>query len=263
MILAGLPAADGMAALLLDRLKQRLVRTGEARGLCACGRFEGESSLCRKPFDAPSAKRSGAKWCGPPVLEQVEQEAVRWVLAISAYSCSPTSGPSISLRFGGGRRFWQPAEAGITLLVGGAWRLFETGLAVTRARRGRGASRARTVRHCCAPWPAGHHGGRLMSALDPGAQHRAASGQRRRRRHQSVSARRPWSRLFSGASYLIETSFALATTQGECQGHGERITFPQWRCAIRTGIISAFSTLGSVRNNSRTGSSTSSRSRCR
>jgi len=30
LVLAALPAADGMAALLIDRLKQRLVRTGEA-----------------------------------------------------------------------------------------------------------------------------------------------------------------------------------------------------------------------------------------
>src|SRR5947209_8708827 len=168
-------------------------------------------------------------------LERVEQEAVRWVLAISAvfllaeiwsldfYPFLPEGAPAV---------FASLAEAGITLLIGWyAWRLFETALAVKLSREeGGGQSRARTVQ------PLLRAVGRLvigavalMSALSSLGLNIApllasagvvgiAVG---------FGAQTLVRDLFSGASYLIEDVFRVGDyiEGGNAKGTIERITF--------------------------------------
>jgi hypothetical protein len=160
VILAGLPAIDGMAALLLDRLQRRLVQSGQA------------SRRIFTPSDDPEAEELTAL-VNP--LHQAEQGAIRaemarsagdltavvrqkmrWTIAIAAvllladtwsfdlYPVFPQWAPTV---------LGNIAEAGATLLIGWyAWRLFETGLAVKLSREAGGTrSRARTVQPLLAP----------------------------------------------------------------------------------------------------------------
>jgi hypothetical protein len=147
-VLAALPAADGIAALLLDRLKQRLVRTGKASRRIyapAADLKDEELAAVEKPLDHAEREAIGREMVrSAGALERVEQEAVRWVLAISAvfllaeiwsldfYPFLPLWAPTV---------FASLTEASITLLIGWyAWRLFETGLAgQIEPRRGRSA----------------------------------------------------------------------------------------------------------------------------
>jgi hypothetical protein len=83
-----LPAADGMAALLLERLKQRLVRQGEAsRHICVPSPDPEDEALAavEKPLDQAERDAVGLEMArSAGALADVEQEAVRWALAISA-----------------------------------------------------------------------------------------------------------------------------------------------------------------------------------
>jgi small-conductance mechanosensitive channel len=267
MILAGLPAADGMAALLLDRLKQRLVRTGGAsrRIYAPAANLEDEElAAVEKPLDQAEREAIGREMVrSAGALERVEQEAVRWVLAISAifllaeiwsldfYPFLPDWAPAV---------FASLAEAGITVLVGWyAWRLFETGLAVKLSREeGAVQSRARTVQ------PLLRAVGRLvigavalMSALSTLGLNIApllasagvvgiAVG---------FGAQTLVRDLFSGASYLIEDVFRIGDyiEGGNAKGTVERITFRTVALRHQNGPLHfvPYGTLGSVRNNSR------------
>jgi hypothetical protein len=125
-ILAGLPAADGMTALLLDSAKQRLVRTGKASQRIyapAADSEDEELASVEKPLDHAEREAIGREMArSAGALERVEQEAVRWVLTISAvfllaeiwsldfYPFLPEWAPAV---------FASLAEAGITLLIGG------------------------------------------------------------------------------------------------------------------------------------------------
>lgn len=267
MILAGLPAADGMAALLLDRLKQRLVRTGEAsrRIYAPAADLEDEElAAVEKPLDQAEREAIGREMVrSAAALERVEQEAVRWVLAISAIFLLATIWP---LDFYPFLPEWAPAvfaslaEAGITLLVGWySWRLFETGLAVKLSREEGGVqSRARTVQ------PLLRAVGRLvigavalMSALSTLGLNIApllasagvvgiAVG---------FGAQTLVRDLFSGASYLIEDVFRIGDyiEGGNAKGTVERITFRTVALRHQNGPLHfvPYGTLGSVRNNSR------------
>jgi small-conductance mechanosensitive channel len=267
MILAGLPAADGMAALLLDRLKQRLVRTGKAsrRIYAPAADLEDEElAAVEKPLDHAEREAIGREMGrSAGALKRVEQEAVRWVLAISAvfllaeiwsldfYPFLPEWAPAV---------FASLAEAGITLLIGWyAWRLFETGLAVKLSREEGGVqSRARTVQ------PLLRAVGRLvigavalMSALSTLGLNIApllasagvvgiAVG---------FGAQTLVRDLFSGASYLIEDVFRIGDyiEGGNAKGTVERITFRTVALRHQNGPLHfvPYGTLGSVRNNSR------------
>jgi small-conductance mechanosensitive channel len=266
-ILAGLPAADGMAALLLDSAKQRLVRTGKAsrRIYAPAADLEDEElAAVEKPLDQAEREAIGREMVrSAGALERVEQEAVRWVLAISAvfllaeiwsldfYPFLPEWAPAV---------FASLAEAGITLLVGWyAWRLFETGLAVKLSREEGGVqSRARTVQ------PLLRAVGRLvigavalMSALSTLGLNIApllasagvvgiAVG---------FGAQTLVRDLFNGASYLIEDVFRIGDyiEGGNAKGTVERITFRTVALRHQNGPLHfvPYGTLGSVRNNSR------------
>jgi small-conductance mechanosensitive channel len=267
MILAGLPAADGMAALLLDRLKRRLVRTGEAsrRIYAPAANLEDEElAAVEKPLDQAEREAIGREMVrSAGALERVEQEAVRWVLAISAifllaeiwsldlYPFLPEWAPTV---------FASLAEAGITLLIGWyAWRLFETGLAVKLSREEGGVqSRARTVQ------PLLRAVGRLvigavalMSALSslglnigPLLASAGVVGIA-----VGFGAQTLVRDLFSGASYLIEDVFRIGDyiEGGNAKGTVERITFRTVALRHQNGPLHfvPYGTLGSVRNNSR------------
>jgi small-conductance mechanosensitive channel len=267
LVLAALPAADGMVALLLDRLKQRLVRTGEAsrRIYAPAADLEDEElAAVEKPLDQAEREAIGREMVrSAGALERVEQEAVRWVLAISAifllaeiwsldlYPLLPEWTPAV---------FASLAEAGITLLVGWyAWRLFETGLAVKLSREEGGVqSRARTVQ------PLLRAVGRLvigavalMSALSslglnigPLLASAGVVGIA-----VGFGAQTLVRDLFSGASYLIEDVFRIGDyiEGGNAKGTVERITFRTVALRHQNGPLHfvPYGTLGSVRNNSR------------
>jgi moderate conductance mechanosensitive channel len=267
LVLAALPAADGIAALLLDRLKQRLVRTGKASRRIyapAADLKDEELAAVEKPLDHAEREAIGREMVrSAGALERVEQEAVRWVLAISAvfllaeiwsldfYPFLPLWAPTV---------FASLAEASITLLIGWyAWRLFETGLAVKLSREEGGVqSRARTVQ------PLLRAVGRLvigaialMSALSTLGLNIApllasagvvgiAVG---------FGAQTLVRDLFSGASYLIEDVFRIGDyiEGGNAKGTVERITFRTVALRHQNGPLHfvPYGTLGSVRNNSR------------
>ena len=88
LILAALPAADGMAALLLERLRRRLIRSGEApRRIYAPSVDPEDEALAAvdKPLDRSEREAIGLEMArSTGALAGVEQEAIRWALAISA-----------------------------------------------------------------------------------------------------------------------------------------------------------------------------------
>jgi moderate conductance mechanosensitive channel len=267
VILVALPAADGMAALLLERLRQHLVRTGEAsRRIFMPSADPKDEALAA--FDKPpdlkesdAIRREMAR--STSALADVEQEVVRWGLAISAvlllaetwsldlYPFLPQWAPMVLSRI---------AEAALTLLIGWyAWRLFETGLAVKLSREEGGIhSRARTVQ------PLLRAVGRLvigavalMSALSSLGLNIApllasagvvgiAVG---------FGAQTLVRDLFSGASYLIEDVFRIGDyiEGGSAKGTVERITFRTVALRHQNGPLHfvPYGSLGSVRNNSR------------
>jgi small-conductance mechanosensitive channel len=267
MILAGLPATDGMAALLLDRLQRRLVRSGQT------------PRRIFTPSDDPEAEELAAVEKPPDREEQeairmemvraagdlasVVRQAVRWALAITAallladtwsfdlYPFLPQWAPGV---------LGSIAEAAVTLLIGWyAWRLFETCLAIKLSREEGGAqSRARTVQ------PLLRAVGRLvigaialMSALSSLGLNIApllasagvvgiAVG---------FGAQTLVRDLFSGASYLIEDVFRIGDyiESGSAKGVVERITFRTLALRHQNGPLHfvPYGSLGSVRNNSR------------
>jgi hypothetical protein len=239
LILVAFLAADGMAALLLGRLKQRLVRQGEAsRHIYVPSPDPEDEALAavEKPLDQAERDAVGLEMArSTGALADVEQEAVRWALAISAvlllaetwsldlYPFLPQWAPTV---------LGSVAEAALTLLIGWyAWRLFETGLAVKLSLEEGGVqSRARTVQ------PLLRAVGRLvigaialMSALSSLGLNIApllasagvvgiAVG---------FGAQTLVRDLFSGASYLIEDVFRIGDCieGGNAKGTVERITF--------------------------------------
>jgi small-conductance mechanosensitive channel len=267
LVLAALPAADGIATLLLNRLKQRLMQTRKASRRIyapAADLKDEELAVVEKPLDDAEREAIGREMVrSAGALERVEQEAVRWVLAISAvfllaeiwsldfYPFLPLWAPTV---------FASLAEASITLLIGWyAWRLFETGLAVKLSREEGGVqSRARTVQ------PLLRAVGRLvigavalMSALSTLGLNIApllasagvvgiAVG---------FGAQTLVRDLFSGASYLIEDVFRIGDyiEGGNAKGTVERITFRTVALRHQNGPLHfvPYGTLGSVRNNSR------------
>jgi hypothetical protein len=154
LILVALPAADGMAALLLERLKQPLVRQGEAsRRICVPSPDPEDEALAavEKPLDQTERDAVGlamARSAG--ALADVEQEASARRSRSLRCCRSPRLGRFDLCPF---LPQWAPtvlgnvAEAAFTLLIGWcAWRFFETGLAVKLSREEGGSqSRARTV----------------------------------------------------------------------------------------------------------------------
>src|SRR5215472_4756103 len=154
MILAGLPAADGMAALLLDRLHRRLVQSGQISRRIFTPSDDPEKeelTALDKPLDQAeqgAIQTEMVRSVGD--LTEVVRQAARWTIAIAAvllladtwsfdlYPVFPQWTPTLLRNI---------AEAAVTLLVGWyAWRLFETGLAVKLSREPGGTqSRARTV----------------------------------------------------------------------------------------------------------------------
>ena len=88
IILAGLPATDGMAALLLDRLQRRLVQSGQAprRIFTPSDDPEKEAlAAVEKPLDQTeqeAIRMEMARSAGD--LATVVRQAIRWALAIAA-----------------------------------------------------------------------------------------------------------------------------------------------------------------------------------
>src|SRR6516164_8496234 len=88
MILAGLPAADGMAALLLNRLNRRLVQSGQAsrRIFIPSGDPDEEAlAAVEKPLDQAEQEAIHTEIArSADGLIAVVRQAVRWALAIAA-----------------------------------------------------------------------------------------------------------------------------------------------------------------------------------
>jgi moderate conductance mechanosensitive channel len=267
VILAALPAADGMAALLLERLRRHLVHLGEAPRRIYVPSVDPEDEALAavdKALDSAEREAVGLEMArSTGALAGVEQEAIRWALAISAvlllaetwsldvYPFLPQWAPTV---LGG------IAEAALTLLVGWyAWRLFETGLAVKLSREEGGIhSRARTVQ------PLLRAVGRLvigaialMSALSslgfniaPLLASAGVVGIA-----VGFGAQTLVRDLFSGASYLIEDVFRIGDyiEGGTAKGTVERITFRTVALRHQNGPLHfvPYGSLGSVRNNSR------------
>jgi len=267
MILAGLPAADGMAALLLNRLQRRLIHSGPASRRIFTPSDDPEAdelTAFEKPLDQAERGAIRAEMArSASDLTAVVRQAARWAIAIAAvlllaatwsldvYPMLPQWAPTV---------LGNIAEAAVTLLVGWyAWRLFETGLAVKLSREEGGTqSRARTVQ------PLLRAVGRLvigaialMSALSSLGLNIApllasagvvgiAVG---------FGAQTLVRDLFSGASYLIEDVFRIGDyiESGSAKGIVERITFRTLALRHQNGPLHfvPYGSLGSVRNNSR------------
>ena len=267
VILAGLPAADGTAALLLDRLRRRLIQPGQASRRIftpSDDPEEEELAAVEKPVgqaEQEAIRVEMARSAGD--LASVVREAVRWTLAIAAallladiwsfdlYSLLPQWAPAV---------LGSVAEAALTLLIGWyTWRFLETGLAVKLSREEGGSqSRARTVQ------PLLRAVGKLvigaialMSALSALGLNIApllasagvvgiAVG---------FGAQTLVRDLFSGASYLIEDVFRIGDyiEGGNAKGTVERITFRTIALRHQNGPLHfvPYGSLGSVRNNSR------------
>jgi small-conductance mechanosensitive channel len=267
IILAGLPAIDGMAALLLDRLQRRLVRSGQASRRIFTPSDDPEVeelTELEKPLDQAeqgAIRMEMARSAGD--LTAVVRQAARWAIGIAAvllladtwsfdlYPFLPQWTPTVLVNI---------AEAAVTLLVGWyAWRLFETGLAVKLSREEGGPeSRARTVQ------PLLRAVGKLvigaialMSALSSLGLNIApllasagvvgiAVG---------FGAQTLVRDLFSGASYLIEDVFRIGDyiESGNAKGVVERIMFRALALRHQNGPLHfvPYGSLGSVRNNSR------------
>jgi small-conductance mechanosensitive channel len=267
VILAGLPASDGIAALLLDRLQRRLVQSGQAPRRIYTPSDDSEDdalAAVEKPLDPAEreAIRVEIARCAAE-LATVVRGAVRWAVGIAAVLLLAEAwafDPSPALPRWAPRVLDSISEAAITLLVGWyAWRLFETGLAVKLSREAGGAqSRARTVQ------PLLRAVGRLvigaialMSALSSLGLNIApllasagvvgiAVG---------FGAQTLVRDLFSGASFLIEDVFRIGDyiESGNAKGIVERITFRTLALRHQNGPLHfvPYGSLGSVRNNSR------------
>src|SRR6516164_8617883 len=267
MILAGLPTADGMAALLLDLLRQRLLQPRQAsrRIFSPTGDPEEEElAAVERPLDQAKQEAIQTEMArSADGLITVVRQAARWALAIAAtllLAETWTFDPHPFLPQ------WVPvvlgsiAEAAITLLIGWyAWRLFETSLAVKLSREEGGAqSRARTVQ------PLLRAVGKLvigsialMSALSslglnilPLLASAGVVGIA-----VGFGAQTLVRDLFSGASYLIEDVFRIGDyiEGGNAKGTVERITFRTIALRHQNGPLHfvPYGSLGSVRNNSR------------
>jgi small-conductance mechanosensitive channel len=279
MILAGLPAADGMAPLLLDRLRQILIRRGQAsRRIFSPSGDPDEEALAAvdKPLDQAEREAIDTEMTrSADGLTAVVRQAVRWALAIAAALLLAETWSFDLYPF---LPHWAPmvlgniAEAAITLLIGWyAWRLFEASLAVKLSREEGGAqNRARTVQPLLrAVGKLAIGAVALMSALSslglnilPLLASAGVVGIA-----VGFGAQTLVRDLFSGASYLIEDVFRVGDyiESGNAKGIVERITFRTVALRHQNGPLHfvPYGSLGTVRNNSRTGSSTNSKSRCR
>ena len=267
LIWAALPAADGMAALLLERLRRSLVRLGEAPHRIYVPSVDPENEALapidkavdraeREAIELEMARSTGA-------LAGVEQAAIRWALAISA---TLLLAETWSLDFFPFLPQWAPtvlgsiAEAALTLLIGWyAWRLFETGLAVKLSREEGGVqSRARTVQ------PLLRAVGRLVIGAIALMSARSSLGFNIAPLLASAGvvgiavgfgAQTLVRDLFSGASYLIEDVFRIGDyiEGGNAKGTVERITFRTVALRHQNGPLHfvPYGSLGSVRSNSR------------
>jgi small-conductance mechanosensitive channel len=267
MILAGLPAGDGMTALLLDRLRQILIRGRQApRRIFSPSGDPDEEALAavERPLDQAEQEAIHTEMArSADGLIAVVRQAVRWALAIAA---AVLLAETWSLDLYPFLAQWalmalgSIAEAAITLLIGWyAWRVLETGLAVKLSREEGGAqSRARTVQ------PLLRAVGKLvigaialMSALSslglnilPLLASAGVVGIA-----VGFGAQTLVRDLFSGASYLIEDVFRVGDyiESGNAKGIVERITFRTVALRHQNGPLHfvPYGSLGAVRNNSR------------
>jgi len=268
LILIGVPALDGMAALLLERLRHSL-ETGKTLGrriYAPPADFEQETlTAIEQPLGddqrmavAAEMSRSAAALAG------VVHEAIRWLLTIvAALLLAEIWSLDLGTLLGaGGTRTWfgSLVDAGLTLLAGWyAWALFEALLAIHLSREEGGTqSRARTIQ------PLLHAIGKLvigavavMSALSSLGVNIApllasagiigiAVG---------FGAQTLVRDLFSGACYLIEDVFRVGDyiEGGSAKGVVERITFRTVALRHQNGPLYfvPYGSLGVVRNNSR------------
>jgi small-conductance mechanosensitive channel len=264
IILAGLPAMDGIAALFLDLLRKRLIqpRYASRRRFRPSGDPEiekfapVEKMLAQEAIHAVIAKSASD-------LIAVVRQAARWVFAIAAapllaetwsfdpYLFLPQWVPVVLARI---------AEAAIILLFGWyAWGIFETSLAVKLSREDRSAqSRVRNLQ------PLLRVVGKLligaialMSALSSlgfdilpllasaGVVGIAAG----------FGAQTLLRDLFTGVIYLIEDVFRVGDyiESGNAKGTVERIMFRTLALRHQNGPLHfvPYGSLGSIRNNSR------------
>ena len=267
LILAGLPTVDGMVALLLNLLRQRLLQPGQAsrRIFSPSGDPEEEAlAAIEKPLDQAKQEAIHAEMArSADDLTAVVRQAARWAFAIVAALLLAETWSFDPYPF---LPRWAPvvlgsiAKAAITLLIGWyAWRLFETSLAVKLSREEGGAqSRARTVQ------PLLRAVGKLligaialMSALSslglnilPLLASAGVVGIA-----VGFGAQTLVRDLFSGASYLIEDVFRIGDyiESGNAKGIVERITFRTLALRHQNGPLHfvPYGSLGSIRNNSR------------
>jgi small-conductance mechanosensitive channel len=268
LILVGVPAADGMAALLIERIRTRLqTRTALRRMIFVPSPDTGEDALEGVEQPVGDAERRAIEEelsRSTRVLADAAQWTFRWFLTIvAALLLAEAWSINLALLLGAsGARTWLGAvlEAALTLLAGRCgWVLFEAALAVYLSREEGGTqSRARTIQ------PLLHAIGRLvigavalMSALSSLGVNIAplvasagiigiAVG---------FGAQTLVRDLFSGACYLIEDVFRIGDyiEGGSAKGVVERITFRTVALRHQNGPLYfvPYGSLGVVRNNSR------------
>ncbi|HTQ33987.1 MAG TPA: mechanosensitive ion channel domain-containing protein [Stellaceae bacterium] len=268
LILVGVPALDGMAALVMERLRHRLeIRHVRSRTIFVPSSNPDEEILEGVEQPIGEAERQAIREeivHSTTALAGVAQWTLRWFLTVIALLLIAQAwGLDLAVLLGpSGARTWLGGitEAGLTLLAGWCgWCLFEAALAVYLSREEGGAqSRARTIQ------PLLHAIGRLvigavatMSALSSLGVNIApliasagvigiAVG---------FGAQTLVRDLFSGASYLIEDVFRVGDyiEGGSAKGVVERITFRTVALRHQNGplFFVPYGSLGVVRNNSR------------
>jgi small-conductance mechanosensitive channel len=268
VILAALPAANGIVRMLLRAIQPRLARNEmPVRTIYApsAAGDEAELQVVEMPIDSVD-QAATAREVNQSVetLTKVMEDAASWGLALLALDLLAAAW-SIDLaailgNHGSRTLLGGILDAALTVLVGWyAWQLFEAGLALRLSREQAGAhSRAHTVQ------PLLRAVGKLvigavvlMGALSslginiaPLLASAGVVGIA-----VGFGAQTLVKDLFSGACYLIEDVFRIGDyiEAGSAKGNVERITFRTVALRHQNGPLQfvPYGSLGSVRNNSR------------
>ncbi|HWK44629.1 MAG TPA: mechanosensitive ion channel family protein [Stellaceae bacterium] len=266
LVLAVMPAVDGMVILMLRRLRRRLTRVVVSARLIFIPTGENqEMTAVERPFaeDADSAGSADLQNALDKFVG-VLHDAASWAIALVATVVLANAWQIDFSRVLGHREartlLGSGLDAAITLLVGWyAWRLFESGLAISLARGGGGPqTRAQTVRPVLRSVGAVLIGAvALMAGLSalgisiaPLLASAGVLGIA-----VGFGAQTLVKDLFSGACYLIEDVFRIGDyiEAGTAKGTVEKITFRTVALRHQNGPLHfvPYGMLGSVRNDSR------------
>jgi len=263
IVLAIMPAFDGIMTLALRKVKQRLLRRNAAARLIFVPGEEGE------PLQ-PVAQATEGPEGSPEQLQAIDafadilHYAASWVFLIGAGAFLARLWSFDLIRILGAHDARTVIgvlfDAGVTLLIGWyVWRLFETGLAVALSREASGpGSRASTVQPLLRSigmiviaavalmWSLSVLGLNIAPLLASAGVVGIAVG---------FGAQTLVKDLFSGAFFLIEDVFRIGDyiEAGTAKGTVEKITFRTVALRHQNGPLHfvPYGSLGSVRNNSR------------